>query len=112
MPAEWYERPTKVHFTDGRKAPITYPRSMKLNARTGEGDYGDTNEVSGHIRINGKLDEQEKAAALLHEFLHHVAVSMNLRGEDREDWVQAMEFQLRGLIRSNKEAFYWIISNL
>lgn len=106
-------RPNQTFYPDGRRARIRWlARGMKFNSRTRDGDYGDTNEVSGEIRINTKISLEDQAATLLHEYLHHICVVMNTPESEREDWVQAMEFNLRSLVRNNKDNFLWIVQNL
>lgn len=106
-------RPSLTCYPDGRKAEIRFVKSgMKYNPKSSEIDYGDTNEVSGRIRINAKTPLDDQASTLLHEYLHHLCVVMNMHESAREDWVQAMEFNLRSLIRLNKSNFLWIVNNL
>jgi hypothetical protein len=107
------QRPSLTVYPDGRKAEIRFVSTgMKYRPKSSEIDYGDTNEVSGRIRINAKPPLEDQAGTLLHEYLHHLCVVMNMQEADREDWVQAMEFNLRSLIRLNKDNFLWIVNNL
>jgi hypothetical protein len=106
-------RPSQTVYPDGRRAEIKFVSTgMKYRPKSSEVDYGDTNEVSGRIRINSRPPVEEQAGTLLHEYLHHLCVVMNMHEDAREDWVQAMEFNLRSLIRLNKDNFIWIIKNL
>lgn len=107
------ERPSRTSYPDGRRAGIRFvKRGMKYSPLRSEIDYGETNEVSGEIRINDKIPLEDQASTLLHEYLHHICVVMNMKEDAREDWVQAMEFNLRSLIRNNKPNFLWIVNNL